>query len=303
MTLKFYRFWLLNEQGLYIFDKKLEKSVILTKAEEDSLIAEIYRDPKVEPNNTTIFLRDLPATFTRLYYQKYRKDLYILHTDELTDITDVVAKFQSWIEERNQQRKHLKGVVFCVFDDIEGPKVVYNSILEDNSALLLAIQGQTVSSMGRSDDFATGFKAPLNVPNRDDLIHISYDFLQPAPTSKDPRIAKMGRVSNLYLLFSRKFPHVKEVLFREFVEAFLDEWVYNWEALDGSKLRYSSQIFEELLEDLRSTVSIAIDMTTHEEREVAKLKVLVMDLLAQNKVLEYQVRRLREKVKKYEKSD
>jgi hypothetical protein len=113
----------------------------------------------------------------------------------------------------------------------------------------------------------------------------------------------MGRVSNLYLLFSRKFPHVKEVLFREFVEAFLDEWVYNLEALDGSKLRYSSQIFEELLEDLRSTVSIAIDMTTHEEREVAKLKVLIMDLLAQNKVLEYQVRRLREKVKKFEKSD
>ncbi|MFX0170401.1 MAG: hypothetical protein ACFE9L_00620 [Candidatus Hodarchaeota archaeon] len=301
MTGKIYRFWLLNEQGLYIFDKKLDKSVILTKAEEDSLIAEIFRDHKVEKNNTTIFMRDVPSTFARLYYQKNRKDLYILLVDELVDITEVVSTFQSWIDERHQQRKHLKGIVLSVFDDIEGPKVVYNSFLEYDNALLLAVQGQTVSSMGRIEDFKTGFKEPLNVPNRDDLIHISFDFLQSAPTSKDPRIAKMGRVSNLYLIFPRDFPHVKEILFREFIESFLDEWVYNWEALDVSKERYSPQIFEELLEDLRSTVSIAIDMTTHEEREIAKLKTLVMDLLAQNKVLEYQVRRLQEKVKELEK--
>jgi len=155
--------------------------------------------------------------------------------------------------------------------------------------------------MGRMNEFKTGFKEPLNVPNRDDLLHLSYDFLQSAPESADPRIAKMGRVSNLYLLFSRDFPHAKENLFREFVESFLDEWVYTWESLDGSEQRYSSNIFEELLEDLRSTVSVAIDLTTHDEREIAKLKELIMDLLAQNKVLEYSNRRLREKIKELEK--
>jgi hypothetical protein len=301
MSGNFYRFWLLNEQGLYIFDNKLHKTIILTKAEEDSIIADIFNDPKVASNNSTIFTKELSTSFTRIYYQKYRKDLYIILVDELVDITFIANEFLKYRKLRENQRKQLKGLVFSIFDDIEGPIVVYNSCLKEEQALLLAVQGQTVSSMGRIEEYITGFKEPLNVPNRDDLIHLSYDFLQPAQTSKDPRIAKLGRISNLYLIFPKDFAFVKEEMFRSYVEGFLDEWVFNWEAQEDQTDRYSAKIFEELTEDLRSTITIAIDMTTHEEREVAKLKNFVMDLLTQNKVLTYQVRRLREKNKELEK--
>jgi len=299
----FYRFWLINQQGLYIFDKKLTRKerIILTKAEEDALIADIMNnDPKILEDDTAIFVRDIDPTFTRLYYKKYKKDLYLLLVDELMDITDVVQHFQIWMDVRKRHREHLKGMVFCIFDDVEGPKVIYNNFLEEDDALLLAIQGQTVTSMGRVEEFITGFKEAIKVPNREDLVHLSYDFLQSAPESKDPRIAKMGRISNLYLLFQRDNPYLNEEHFRSYVESFIDEWVYNWEALNGASERYSAQIFNELYEDLRDTVTIAIDMTTHEEREIAKLKVFVMELLGQNKVLNYQIRRLRERIKELE---
>lgn len=303
MPNNYYRFWLLNHQGLYIFDKKLHKQVILTKSHEDSLIAEIFRDPKIEmAEDTPLFTREIPSIFTRLHFRKYNKDLYILLTDELIDITDVAIKLQEWMKIRDEQREHLQGLVLSVFDDIEGPKVAYNSgALLPEHGLLLAVQGQTVSSMGRIIEYSSGFKDPLNVPNREDLIHLSYNFLQPAPDSKDARIAKMGRMSSMHLLFLVEFPHIKENLFRSFVEAFLDEWVYNWNAQKDITEGYPKEIFDELFEDMRSTVSSAIDIATHEEREVAKLKEYIMDLLSQNKVLNYQIRRLREKIKHLEK--
>lgn len=299
---KYYRFWLLNHQGLYIFDKKLHRKVILTKSEEDALIAEVFQDPKVmSADDTSLFTRELPSYFTRLHYRKYKNDLYILLTDELIDITEVDASLQPWIKIRNQQREHLQGLVISIFDEIEGPKVVYNNdTLLSEHALLLVVQGQTISSMGRIVEYTSGFKDPLNVPNREDLIHLSYIFLQPAPDSIDPRIAKMGRMTSIHLLFLLGFPFVTENLFRSYLEAFLDEWVYNWNALKEDSKTYPREIFDELLEDLRSAISTAIDLTTHEEREEAKLKEYVMDLLSQNKVLNYQVRRLREKIKELE---
>lgn len=303
MPNNYYHFWLLNHQGLYIFDKKLHKKVILTKSEEDTLIAEIFHDPTIEmADDTPLFTRELPSSFTRLHYQKYGRDLYIFLADETIDITEVDKEIRKWIEIRDQQRAHLQGLVISIFDDIEGPKVVYNSdtLLTEN-ALLLAVQGQTVSSMGRMVEYSSGFRDPLNVPNREDLIHLSYAFLQPAPDSKDSRIAKMGRMSSIHLLFLLEFPHIKENLFCSSVEAFLDEWVYNWNAQRENSRFYPRDIFDELLEDLRSTISTAIDLTTHDEREITKLKELIMDLLSQNKVLNYQVRRLREKIKDLEK--
>jgi polyhydroxyalkanoate synthesis regulator phasin len=302
MANNYYRFWLLNHQGLYIFDKKLHKKVILTKAEEDDLIAEVFQDPRLmSADDTPLFTKELPSYFTRLHYRKYKKDLYILLSDELIDITEVEARLKPWIELRNQQRSHLQGLIISIFDDIEGPKVVYNngSLLTEN-ALLLAVQGQTISAMGRIVEYTSGFKDPLNVPNREDLIHLSYIFLQPAPDSKDPRIAKMGRMTSIHLLFLLGFHFVNESLFRSYLEAFLDEWVYNWNAQRYNTIAYPREIFDELLEDLRSAISTAIDLTTHEEREEAKLKEYVMDLLSQNKVLNYQVRRLREKIKDLE---
>ena len=303
MPNNYYRFWLLNHQGLYIFDKNLHKKVIFTKSEEDTLIAEIFHDPTIETaDDTPLFTRELPSSFTRLHYQKYLSDLYIFLADETIDITEVDKEIRAWIEIRDQQRVHLQGLVISIFDDNEGPKVVYNSgtLLTEN-ALLLAVQGQTVSSMGRMVEYSSGFRDPLNVPNREDLIHLSYTFLQPAPDSKDSRIAKMGRMSSMHLLFLLEFPYIKENLFCSFVEGFLDEWVYNWNAHRENSRVYSRDIFDELLEDLRSTISTAIDLTTHEEREIVKLKELIMDLLSQNKVLNYQVRRLREKIKDLEK--
>ncbi len=299
----YYRFWLLNHQGLYIFDKKLTKTVILTKSEEDSLIAEIFRDPTIETaDDTPLFTRELPASFARLHYQKFRNDLYIFLTDELTDVTEVAAKVQSWIKIRELQRGYLQGLILSIFDDIEGPKVAYNNgaLLAEN-ALLLAVQGQTITSMGRMVDYPSGFKEPLNVPNREDMIHLTYNFLQPAPESKDSRIAKIGRMTSMHLLFPVEFPYVSEGLFRSYVEAFLDEWVYNWNAQRENRSDYPYEIFDELLEDLRSTISTAIDLTTHEEREIGKLKELIMDLLSQNKVLNYQIRRLQEKIKQLKK--
>ena len=68
---------------------------------------------------------------------------------------------------RDLQRTHLKGIVVAIFDDIEGPKVVFNDCLAEENALLLAIQGQTVSGMGRIEEYTVGFMDPLNVPNRD----------------------------------------------------------------------------------------------------------------------------------------
>jgi hypothetical protein len=302
MSDNYYRFWLLNHQGLYIFDKKLHKKVIFTKADEDNLIAEVFQDPRVmDADDTPLFTRELPSYFARLHYRKYKKDLYILLSDEMIDITEVDARLKPWIDLRNQQREHLQGLTISMFDDIEGPKVVYNSgsLLSEN-ALLLAVQGQTISAMGRIVEYTSGFKDPLNVPNREDLIHLSYIFLQPAPDSNDPRIAKMGRMTSIHLLFLLGFHFVNENLFRSYLEAFLDEWVYNWNSQREDSLSYPREIFDELLEDLRSAISTAIDLTTHEEREEAKLKEYVMDLLSQNKVLNYQVRRLREKIKELE---
>ena len=297
-----YRFWLLNHQGLYIIDKKLpamKKRIILTKLEEDNLIAEIVNSDL--PDNTSIFTKEVESTFTRLYYQKRFSDLFIILADELVDITEIGSEFNNWVEKRQLQRVQLKGIVLVVFDDFEGPKVEYNNYLEEESALLLAVQGQTVSSMGRMEEYPTGFKEPLNVPNRDDLQHLSYDFIQPAPSSGDPRIAKMGRVSNLYLIFPKNFPYIKESHFRGYIESFLDEWVLNWNLLPEEERKdIDPTIMVELLEDLRTTVSTAIDMATHDEREVAKLKVYIMELLTENKVLNSQIRRLKDHIVRLE---
>ncbi|UCE14407.1 MAG: hypothetical protein JSV04_04325 [Candidatus Heimdallarchaeota archaeon] len=297
-----YRFWLLNHQGLYIFDEKLHQKVIITKSEEDSMIADIFRDPTIEmAENTALFTKELPSIFMRLHYRKYNRDLYIVLTDELVDVIEVEQMLQKWFKIRDQQRTHLQGLVVSIFDDLEGPKAVYNSgfILPEN-ALLLAVQGQTVASMGRMQEFPAGLKDPLNVPNREDLLHLSYNCLQPAPDSTDSRIAKIGRMTTMHLLFREDFKFAKEDLFRSFIESFLDEWVFNWNAQKGPTESYPQEIFDELLEDLRSSISTAIDLTTHEEREVNKLKKFIMDLLSQNKVLNYQVRRLNEKIKQLE---
>ncbi|MHA2227492.1 MAG: hypothetical protein ACXAC8_19905 [Candidatus Hodarchaeales archaeon] len=304
MSQNYYRFWLLNHQGQYIFDKKLTKIAILPKSEEDNLVAEIFRNPKIQINDDTpVFTRELTSSFTRLHYKKYRKDLYVFLVDELVDIIEVENKFQKWIQIRNQQREHLKGLVISVFDDLEGPKVFYNDgFLEFENALILAVQGQTVSSMGRSAEHSLGLKDPLNVPNCENLFHLSYNCLQPAPDSTDHRIVKMGRMTTFHLIFTTDFPYANEDLFRVYLEGFLDEWVYNWNVQKESKTgdTQSNKIFDELLEDLRSTILMAIDLTTHEEREVAKLKEYVMNLMTQNKVLNYQVRRLKEKIKNFE---
>ena len=299
----YHRFWLVNEQGLYIFDQKLQKQKILAKMDEDKLIAELYNEPSLIEDDTPIFLKELPSVaFTRLYYQKYNRDLYILLADEILDITEIDAKINTWREIRDQQRVNLRGLVFSVFDDTRGPKVVYNPSLKEEVALLIAVQGATISSMGKIHDFKIGFKEPLNVPNRDDLIHISYDFLAPAPSSEDPRIAKSGRVTNLHLIFPRGFPYLKDISFIQFIESFIDEWVYIWnEYQQENEGDYPEGRFDQLLEDLRSTVSVAIDLATHEEREIRKLKDFVMDLLTQNQVLTYEVRRLQDKVKELEK--
>ena len=117
----------------------------------------------------------------------------------------------------------------------------------------------------------------------------------------------MGRVSSIYLLFSKTSPYINEDTFRGFIESYLDAWIDDWVAvqkedrLKGTSIAFESAIFEELLENLMATVTTAIDMTTHDEREEAKLKLFVMDLLTQNKVLNSQIRRLREKIKTLEK--
>jgi hypothetical protein len=308
MQNNYFRFWLLNHQGLYIFDEKLQRRVIYTKVEEDNFIAEVFQDLKiVGKKNTTIYTRELPETFTRLYYRKYRDDLYIFLTTEVTDITEIGTQFKTWMDIRDHQRTHLRGIVVAIFDDVEGPKVVFNSNLKEENALLLAVQGQTVSGMGRIEEYSVGFMEPLNVPNREDIIHLSYNFLLPAPDSTDPRIAKMGRVSNIYLLFLKASPYINEYTFRGFVESYIDAWIDDWislqkdDRLKGTRIAYETATFEELFENLMATVTTAIDMTTHDEREEAKLKVFVMDLLTQNKVLNSQIRRLRERIKSLEK--
>ncbi|MFX0086721.1 MAG: hypothetical protein ACFFAU_13700 [Candidatus Hodarchaeota archaeon] len=304
----YFRFWLLNHQGLYIFDEKLQKRVIFTKVEEDNFIAEIFQDPKIiGKKDTTIYTREFPETFTRVYYRKYRDDLYIFLTSEVIDITEIGMQFKTWMDLRDHQRTHLKGIVVAVFDDVEGPKVVFNSCLSEENALLLAVQGQTVSGMGRIEEYSVGFMEPLNVPNREDIVHLSYNFLLPAPESADPRIAKMGRVSSIYLLFLKTSPYINEDTFRGFIESYIDAWIDDWISIQkddrkrGTRIAYESAIFEELLENLMVTVTTAIDMTTHDEREEAKLKVFIMDLLTQNKVLNSQIRRLRERIKSLEK--
>ncbi|MHA2029403.1 MAG: hypothetical protein ACXACP_05900 [Candidatus Hodarchaeales archaeon] len=301
MNGNFYRFWLLNEQGLYIFDQKLEKQIILPKHEEDKLIADLYNEFPDKTFDTPILHNDLNSiAFTRLYYQMYKRDLYIMLVDETIDIIEIDERFKIWKKVREKQRANLQGIIFSLFDDTQGTKVIYNTSLDDEAALLVAVQGQTISYMGKINEFKEGFKEALNVPNRTDLIHISYDFLVPAPQSTDPRIAKYGRVMNLYLLFPREFPHLKEESFLQFLGSFIDEWVHNWIEMQREKPRYPKQIFDILYEDLRATVNLAIDLATHDEREIRKLKDFVMDLLTQNQVLTFQVRKLQARVKELE---
>lgn len=299
----YYRFWLINEQGLYIIDQKLQRQKILTKADEDKLIAELYNDPALEMDDTAILQKNLPKyAFSRLYYQKYKKDLYILLADEMIDITDIDLQLQTRRKDRDTLRENLIGIVVAAFDDARGPKVVYSpSFINEETTLLLAVQGQTISYMGKLNEFQIGFKEPLNVPNRTDMIHVSYDFLVPAPNSKDPRIALTGRVMNLFLLFPRNLPYLKEKSFLQFIESFIEEWVRDWiDFQKGNEGEYPVKWFDDLLENLRSTVNIAIDLATHDEREVRKLKDFVMDILAQNQVLTYQVQKLKEKIRKLE---
>jgi hypothetical protein len=299
---KFYRFWLVNEQGLYIFDQKLDKQMILAKLQEDELIANLYNESRINEDNTPILLQELPSyASTRLYFQKYNRDLYIYLTDDLTDITEVDRQFEPWRKIREEQRSNLRGIIFSVFDDARGPKVVYNPSVHEEVALLIAVQGATVSSMGKIHEFKIGFKEPLNVPNRDDLIHISYDFLAPAPSSEDPRIAITGRVTNLHLLFPRTFSHLNDKAFLQFLESYIGEWVYFWKEFQTeNEGKYPMLLFDQLYENLKATVSVAIDLATHEEREIRKLKDFVMDLLSQNQVLQYQVRRLKDRIKELE---
>ena len=85
-----YRFWLLNEQGLYIFDQKLEKQIVLPKHEEDSIIAELYNEFIDKSIDTPLLHKDLHSiAFTRLYYQMYKRDLYIMLVDETFDDTEI----------------------------------------------------------------------------------------------------------------------------------------------------------------------------------------------------------------------
>ncbi len=300
MNSDYYRFWLLNQQGLYIFDEKLTKNILFSKDDEDDLIAEIFKEDIL--SDSPIYTLELPSHSARLHYQKLDQDLYFLLTNDLIDITKVNLKLNHWKKLRELQKNHLKGIVVSVFDDLEGPKVVYNSCLQEEEAILLAVQSQTVSSMGKAEEFKSGFKDPLKVPNRDELIHLSYDFLQPAPNSTDPRIAKTGRISNIFLIFARELPHVTNNKFKGFLEAFLDEWVWNWNSEKIKELpeTYPKKIFDELLEDLRSTVTTSIDLSTHDEREEANLKVFIMDLLSQNAVLSSTIRRLREQIEEME---
>ena len=53
MPNNYFRFWLLNHQGLYIFDEKLQKRVMFTKIEEDNFIAEIVQAPEIFENTDT----------------------------------------------------------------------------------------------------------------------------------------------------------------------------------------------------------------------------------------------------------
>ncbi|MHA1995176.1 MAG: hypothetical protein ACW97Z_11585 [Candidatus Hodarchaeales archaeon] len=299
----YFRFWLINEQGLYIFDQKLQRQKVLTKSDEDKLIAELYNDPALEMDDTAILHKNLPSfAFSRLYYQKYKKDLYILLADEMIDITEIDLELQTYRKDRDAQRENLIGIVVAAFDDARGPRVVYSpSFINEETTLLLAVQGQTISYMGKLNEFQVGFKEPLNVPNRSDLIHVSYDFLVPAPNSKDPRIALTGRVMNLFLLFPRDLPYLKEKSFLQFIESFIDEWVRDWIHFQKeSEGKYPVKWFDDLLKNLRSTVNTAIDLATHDEREIRKLKDFVMDILAQNQVLTYQVQKLQERVKELE---
>ncbi|MHA2167967.1 MAG: hypothetical protein ACXAAT_19140, partial [Candidatus Hodarchaeales archaeon] len=256
MTRNFYRFWLVNEQGLYIFDQKLNKQkTVLTKTGEDRLIAELFNDAKLDSDSTAILHREMPSlAFTRLYYQKFNRDLYVILADEMVDVTEVAVRFQPWREIRNKQRENLMGILFSVFDDKLGPKVVYNSVLDEETALMVAVQGQTISYMGKINQFTLGFKQPLKVPNRDDLIHCAYDFLIPAPSSSDPRIAEVGRITNIYLIFPHDLPYLKEDAFLQFIESSLEEWVYNWIVFQKeNEGEFPDNLFDELLEDLRST--------------------------------------------------
>ena len=254
-------------------------------------------------NDTAILQKNLPEyAFSRMYYQKYKKDLYVLLADEMIDITDIDLQLQTRRKERDTQRENLIGIVVAAFDDARGPKVVYSpSFINEETTLLLAVQGQTISYMGKLNEFKAGFKEPLNVPNRTDMIHVSYDFLVPAPNSKDPRIALTGMVMNLFLLFPRNLPYLKEKSFLQFIESFIEEWVRDW--IDFQKEnegKYPVKWFDDLLENLQSTVNIAIDLATHDEREIRKLKDFVMDILAQNQVLTYQVQNLKKKIRKLE---
>ncbi len=303
MAGNYYRFWLINEQGLYIIDHKYQRQKVITKSDEDKLIAELYNDPHLERDNTAILHKNLPSyAFSRLYYQKYKKDLYVLLADEMIDTTEIDLKLQTYRKERDTQRENLIGIVVAAFDDARGPRVVYSpDFINEETTLLLAVQGQTISYMGKLNKFQVGFKEPLNVPNRTDLIHVSYDFLVPAPSSKDPRIALTGRVMNLFLLFPRDLPYLKEKSFLQFIESFVDEWVRTW--IDFQKEnegKYPVKIFDDLLESLRSTVNLAIDLATHDEREIRKLKDFVMEILAQNQVLTFQVQKLKERIKDLE---
>ena len=78
MAGNYYRFWLINEQGLYIIDHKYQRQKVITKSDEDKLIAELYNDPHLERDNTAILHKNLPSyAFSRLYYQKYKKDDFL----------------------------------------------------------------------------------------------------------------------------------------------------------------------------------------------------------------------------------
>jgi len=201
---------------------------------------------------------------TKIYYSWYGGDLYILASPETTDQQEMEKELTDLYKLRKSMKDRFLGVLFCDFDDMQGPVPVFNnSPLEEVTTYQLAAQGMSLAAMGQSElpKYVVG---PIPVPGSTEYQTLVYSFTRPVMDSEDPRIIAGGRPGILFMIFNLEKLET-DVL--EFLEAFLTQWKASPDV--------SPDGLEDLSENVRLTITLAWDLIKYREKQNEYLRELV----------------------------
>lgn len=133
----------------------------------------------------------------------------------------------------------INGLVFTVFSDMGPVPIVNMSSLDHGKILKLSILGMTLLSMGTQgieDKLTQNLHGPIPVPDTNEFEALSMTFSVVAAETKDERIERFGRTTNLWIIFNSKY---RSELFSHHssIERFLSEEILS--------LKYESDLRNE----------------------------------------------------------